>query len=582
LPVQSFGPESTDNKADRTEITIELTPASPTSIDLGSDLVVPAEFRSQYERWQSGEIDLGEIESVVSEVQRELLIDQSLQLEPNNAIQDLDMAQPAATVLEVGFDSLDISQCCGKGSNVPPDPELAVGPRHVVAAVNVAFEIYDKSGNVLIPATTFAALFSGEKSVDGCTESLFDPNVLYDEQANRFILAIDGGAEYYCLAVSQTDDPTGAWWRYRFPANFNDLSFDYPQAGVGRDAIYMGGNMFFPGDGFAEARVWAFDKWAMYAGVEARVRTHTVRRSSSNAPEEDTPQPAHLHGYAQGTWPKSGPHYILTETDFNGATYSVYQWRDPFGEDRFSFVGTFDLERATGIDVGMPVPVPQDESFPLMTNDWRLQDAEYRNGFIWTTDTVACNRDGQTLNCIRWAQIDPTTAKVIQAGVSTSDGRHRFYGDIAANSCNDMAVGYTKMGDNRFAGAWITGRLGSQAPGILHGETRLKAGELTYTAFDGLLKFPPRYRWGDYTGMTNDPNGRDFWYIGQYSKDTQDQNGSWGTYIGCFIAASCAPQSNSNIDQQSSLTPLLPGGAYTITLPIVSKWEYYPCGEIFD
>lgn len=574
-------PEQINDNVNQVNSAIDLSPARPSSIDLGTDLEVPDEFRSQYERWQDGDIDLGEIESFVSEEQRKRLVDQSSLLEPNELIQNLGSAQTSTSVLETGFDSLDIGQCCGQGgANVPPDPIIAVGPTRVIAAVNVSFEIYDKSGNVLIPATTFAALFSGEDKVEGCIRTLFDPSVLYDEQADRFILAIDGAGDYYCMAVSKTADPTGEWWRYRFPANQNNLSFDYPQAGVGRDAIYMGGNMF-AGDGFAEARVWAFDKWAMYAGEEARFRSHAVRRLSANAPEEDTPQPANLHGYKQGTWPDSEPHYFLTETDFNGATYSVYQWADPFGGNNFDYVGTFDLEEATGINIGMPVPVTQDESFPLITNDWRLQDAEYRNDTIWTTDTVACNRNGQILNCIRWAQIEPETAEVIQAGVTTGDGHHRFYGDLAANHCGDMAVGYSKLGQNGFVGVWTAGRSNDQRPGLLHSETRLKAGELPYTAFDGLQHNPPSYRWGDYTGMTSDPNGRDFWYIGQYSKDTGDPNGRWGTYIGCFIATSCVPQADESSGQQGSLSPLS-GNSYTVTMPIIANRDYYPCGTIFD
>ncbi len=575
------GNDSIPDAQDQGESELILSPAKPSSIDLGFKLEQPAEFKSQYERWQDGDIDLGKIESFVSESQREFLVGQSQQLEPDEAIQDLDMAQSASSVLELGFDSLDISQCCGaEGANVPPDPELAVGPEHVIAAVNVAFEIYDKSGAVLIPATTYAALFSG---VDGCTSALFDPNVLYDERADRFILAIDGDGKKYCLAVSQSNDPTGEWWRYSFPANQNNLSFDYPQAGVGRNAIYMGGNMFIPGavsNPFAEARVWAFDKWAMYAGNEAEFRTHVVRRSTSNPAVEDTPQPANLHGYRQGTWPDSGPHYFLTGTNFNGATYSVFQWIDPFGENKFSYVGTFDLEQATGINIGMPVPVRQDNSLiPLLTNDWRLQDAEYRNGTIWTTDTVACNRDGQVVNCIRWAQIEPETAKVLQAGVTTGDGAHRFFGDLAANSCNDMAIGYTKMADNGFPGISISGRIESQPPGLLHGEIELKAGELAYVAFDG----PDTgiYRWGDYTGMTSDPNGRDFWYIGQYSKDTQDPFGRWGTHIGCFVATSCRPKDQGNLTQQNS-SVTLPEAAYTVTMPIVSRLDYFPCGSPLD
>ena len=62
----------------------------------------------------------------------------------------------------------------------------------------------------------------------------------------------------------------------------------------------------------------------------------------------------------------------------------------------------------------------------------------------------------------------------------------------------------------------------------------MKAGEITYTAFDGA----PR-RWGDYTGMTIDPDGQTFWYLGEYSKITGNANGRWGTYIGSFTYPDC-------------------------------------------
>ena len=36
------------------------------------------------------------------------------------------------------------------GGLVPPDPELAVGPDHVIAVVNIAVAIYDKAGELLV------------------------------------------------------------------------------------------------------------------------------------------------------------------------------------------------------------------------------------------------------------------------------------------------------------------------------------------------------------------------------------------------------------------------------------------------
>ncbi len=223
-------------------IPVSPGPAFPSSIDLRNDLPVPVEHQSQLDRWLSGEIDLGERDSIVSSSESEFLMANALELNASDEIQKIEAGALAANEqMAITFDSIDITDCCSSGANVPPDPDLAVGPRHVLAAVNVAFEIYDKSGNELVPVTTFTALWNG---VSGCTSNLFDPNALYDEEADRFLLGIVGGGNYYCLAVSQTSDPSGIWSRYRFVTNFGGNIFDYPQAGVGRDAIYVGANMF--------------------------------------------------------------------------------------------------------------------------------------------------------------------------------------------------------------------------------------------------------------------------------------------------------------------------------------------------
>ena len=109
----------------------------------------------------------------------------------------------------------------------------------------------------------------------GCTSTrVFDPNVLYDEQHDRFILAIDGDGHDYCVAATTGSSPLGSWNRYAFATDAGGNFFDYPHAGVGRDAIYMGANMF--NGGFVEARVWAMDKVAMYAGGSLTVVTHST------------------------------------------------------------------------------------------------------------------------------------------------------------------------------------------------------------------------------------------------------------------------------------------------------------------
>ena len=75
----------------------------------------------------------------------------------------------------------------------------------------------------------------------------------------------------------------------------------------------------------------------------------------------------------------------------------------------------------------------------------------------------------------------------------------------------------------------------TDAAGTLQAEASLKTGETTYTAFDAV----PR-RWGDYTGAVLDPTGGcNVWYVGEYSKITNNANGRWGTWIGALKFSTC-------------------------------------------
>lgn len=491
----------------------------------------------------------------ISATEAQRLRDEAMKMKPNLKVQIAQTAQtttitPVAPTSGVGFDSLDINSCCGGGANVPPDPELAVGPNHIIAVTNVAFEIYDKSGALLSGPTTFSSFFAG---TPGCSSvAVFDPNVLYDEEADRFILGIDGDGTDYCVAATTGSSPLGTWNSYGFPTNFANAFFDYPHAGVGVDAIYMGSNQFggtLPG-GF-EGRVFAMDKVALYNGGALSVVTESTG-------SDGTPQPMNLHGFNAGTWPTTGPHYIMTEL-FDGANHSVWSWVDPFGANIFSKKGDLNLNTATGVSAGFPVDVPQSGGASIQGNDWRGLDTEYRNGSIWMTNTLACNPGSGTVNCIRWAKIDPAVPAVLDAGVYSSNGEYRIFPDLAVNECGDMAIGYTKSSSSMFPGIWVTGRENTDPSGVLQAETELKAGEIAYTAFDTA----PR-RWGDYTGMTIDPDGKTFWYLGEYSKDTGNPNGRWGTYVGSYSFASCGGVTVPNF----TLAAPVPG-----TAGVTNTWD---------
>lgn len=531
---------------------------------------------SLYQRWLNGEIDLDEVEKFLTPEQEAILSvtladkgpSENIQV-PTNALESI--------MFEIGFPGPDIWKCCATTNQgtVPPDPELAAGPNHLIAVINIAFEIYNKQGIVVQSNTTFSSLFSG---MTGCNvlADLFDPNVLYDESTDRFFMGIASANGFYCAAVSATGDPTGTWNRYKFSTGISGGFFDYPHAGIGRDAIYMGGNIFDCGNcPFREARVWAFNKTAMYANAPAGV----VERAVPGGQTRDTPQPANLHGYSQGTWPTSGPHYFIVEENFNGSTYAVFAWTNPFGGNSFSSTGTFNLTTATGVPPVFPFTTARQlgSSDRLRTNDWRPQDNEYRNGFLWTTNTISCNPGGGVVTCVRWAQVNPVNGSIVQAGVVGSNNEYRYFADVAANHCSDMAIGYTKSSVNQYPGIWVAGREGADPLNTIQGETLMKAGEASYNAFD-----PNPLRWGDYTGFTSDPNGRDFWYLGQYGKNVSHPAANWGTFIGCYKVSSCSVPNVINEEAKGntaeSIATLPEGFDQYSFLPAINYDPSLPCG----
>src|SRR5947207_5530450 len=70
---------------------------------------------------------------------------------------------------------------------VPPDPNIAVGPNHIVQWVNNAFVVFDKQGNQ-VQAPISDATFWGASATCNQLGGFSDPIVQYDGMAGRWII----------------------------------------------------------------------------------------------------------------------------------------------------------------------------------------------------------------------------------------------------------------------------------------------------------------------------------------------------------------------------------------------------------
>src|SRR5256885_7343595 len=159
-------------------------------------------------------------------------------------------------------------------NSAPPDTNGDVGPNHYVQIVNTDFAGFNKTGTALFGPVPINTLWSGFGG--GCqTNNDGDPVVVYDPIANRWVISqfsvtgANGTTVPFlqCVAVSQTADPTGSYFRYSFP--YTGI-YDYPKMGVWPHGYYTTFNMFnAPGTAFQGAQICAYDRAKMLTSAAA-------------------------------------------------------------------------------------------------------------------------------------------------------------------------------------------------------------------------------------------------------------------------------------------------------------------------
>lgn len=147
-------------------------------------------------------------------------------------------------------------------SYVPNDNDLAISNDGLIVSVmNSNIYIYDSIGNMLF--TTSLAAFADTL---GIVDGKFDPKVMYDPRADRFVLLFLAGFDpehtNIIIGFSQTADPTGAWNLYALPGNPKDNNrwTDFPMFALTEEELFLTINLIIPDEpwqtGFSETLIW--------------------------------------------------------------------------------------------------------------------------------------------------------------------------------------------------------------------------------------------------------------------------------------------------------------------------------------
>ncbi len=440
---------------------------------------------------------------------------------------------------------------------LPPDPNGDVGLNHYVQTVNLLTRVFDKNGNALTPPFRLSSIFSTLGTPCSMRDD-GDPIVLYDALADRWLLS------QFCnnfppfrqmIAVSQTSDPTGAYYVYEFVMPNNKIN-DYPKFGVWHDAFYMSTDEFFGGD-YAGSGAFAFDREKMLTGDPTASYIY-FDLSSPTTQRIGGLLPADLDGLNPP--PPDAPHlfvgYTATEYGDPQDAIRLFNFRADFANPNNSTfaersesplpVAAFDPTSPFGRDdISQPPPGERLDS----QSDRLMYRVAYRN--FGTHESIIFN---QTVRVSPVDQIYRAGVRVYelrkangifsvneQATVGGSDVS-RWMASAAQDWQGNIAVGYSFGSEDRPPSILYTGKSASDPTGTFRNENALVFGTGVQKAFG--------FRWGDYTAMNSDPSdGCTFWMTNQYYtfESQEESDFGWLTRIGAFKFDECTAAPSATI-----------------------------------
>lgn len=441
-------------------------------------------------------------------------------------------ASPAMPAAGLNFDGIAFP---GVACNcAPPDTNGEVGATQYVQSVNEGYQVFDKAtGASVYGPVGISTIWGGFGGV--CeTNGNGDPVVLYDQLAGRWLVSQFAGASVptdECIAISQTSDATGAYYRYDFHLGSN--FFDYPHLSVWPDGYYMSDNVFnAAGTSYLGAQPFVFDRAKMLAGQPATFQTTGALGSSS-----DPILPADLDG---STLPPAGAPATFVRYPGLGA-YQTYHYHVDWVTPANSSFTTFASPAAAGFTALCTTTracVPQagqsKSSYLDAIADRLMFRLTYRN--FGDHESVVGNFTVSSggVAGIRWFELRGVTngpETVYQQGTYQPDSTWRWMGSAAMDGAGNLAIGFNASSTSIAPQIRYAGRLAGDPLNTLgQGEATLYAGTGAQTGTGN--------RWGDYSDLTVDPvDDCTFWFTSEYYSSTSSFN--WRTRIGTFTMPGC-------------------------------------------
>jgi hypothetical protein len=356
----------------------------------------------------------------------------------------------------------------------PADASGAVSRTHAVSASNAGILVQNRAGATVV-RLTLSQFWRNTNTV----AEFYDPRLVYDAAANRWVTIAVRDARSLMLAVSANGDPTGIWMRYELPVS----NCDYTRLALTRDTVVL--NTFQ--DDFIGA-FFSVSKAVLYPGpsqLSLKQYLYDLDLFPADSPDSDAE-----YVVESGD---SGIGFMRLGENVLHQVSAGFSWTYP-DSDRASQAGT-----SNRLDLGFG----------------DVQAAVYRGGFLYAVHRIGTSVHSADGNALLWWKVDPTGAIPPVTGIIDAPAASTIlaYPSLAVNRNGAMLITYCALS----ATTWPSSEyLYRDAAGRVGAPVVIASGNSPILNTD---------RWGDYTTTVVDPlNDTDFWAMQIYANHNDWQS----------------------------------------------------------
>lgn len=439
------------------------------------------------------------------------------------------------------------------GNNgTPSDNTVAVNKNNqIICVVNSSLRTYNATtGAALASTVSLANFFATPQNGSLLSNSLCDPKVIFDPQAEKFIVfaqTCDGNSSTSQLlfAFSKTADPAQGWYFYTFTGNPSSsigqsVWFDYPKLGVSNSDVFVTGNLFNNNMNYVQSVVYQINKTKCYAGNTLTNSDALLWYNIDNNPFTMVPMSnGQSGGYGNNMY------LVCTRNSFT-SSLALYEITNSTANNPQITSTLLPIDTASS-----PAnAIQKGTTVDLDLGDSRGMDGFYLNGtihYVFHCDV------GQGYSGVNYSRISKVGGNwTLKKRIIKIAGKDLGFPAISSMGWTPQdqsaIIGFNYASTNDFPGmkaVYVDNDMTVSAP------IEIKTG----TGYASVVPSGGVTRWGDYSGMSRVQNATKptAWHFGMYGNTSH----SWTNHF-AKISTNGWPLENSQIEAETTDVTVYP------------------------